>query len=187
MRRRAIWEIPGLPRTGWRLVDVLDTGPDSTARCDTCKTSLRYVHVLRHSESLDPIHVGVRCAAHLTGDRHGPRTIEKALKRWQARRSTWLKQTNAAWRNSLSGRFELKLAKRKVTVLLRGGLYCYAVSNGRGPTPISRERFLTAEEASAHSFEILIPKPTVTQQHMPSQRDTCETAASDSREDESLT
>ena len=64
---RNIWNIPGLPHTGWHCLSVTELeAPDHT--CEMCrKEDIRFVHNLSHPQGIF-LQVGCVCSGKLTGD-----------------------------------------------------------------------------------------------------------------------
>lgn len=81
------WMPRGLPRKGWRHVDVTDTGtPEYT--CEACgKNDIRYLHALEHDHHPDLFEVGCVCAGYLCEDYVLPRKRESQAKRQAAIRA----------------------------------------------------------------------------------------------------
>lgn len=73
------WKANGLPRKGWRLVDVIDT-EELSSNCEWCGTDIRYEHHLYHDEQDLQSISGCVCAEHLTDDYVNPKKREKELK-----------------------------------------------------------------------------------------------------------
>lgn len=94
------WKANGLPRKGWELVDVEDTG-DLTSECEWCGTSIRYVHHIVHKTQGHRSTCGCVCGENLTQDYVGHRAKEKMLRKTASMSKRWL--TSPRWRQSERG------------------------------------------------------------------------------------
>lgn len=76
------WDKKGYPHKGWYEVDVVDAFElgEEDVRCEMCNTEIRNIHILKHPELQEDIHVGCICAGHLTNDYRNPEKREKKFK-----------------------------------------------------------------------------------------------------------
>lgn len=83
---KTVWDKKGIPRKGWELLEVIDTGSaDST--CSMCgNNSVRYLHSIRHDTFVGELRVGCVCAEKLTDDYVNPRKQERALRNAAAKK-----------------------------------------------------------------------------------------------------
>ena len=84
------WRIEGVPHRGWEYVEKYDNfdvdGQDEFLTCHMCEfAQVRYVHVLRHDDYPDELHVGYICAAHME-DPYKTQERERGMKNESARR-----------------------------------------------------------------------------------------------------
>ena len=97
------WNKQGIPHKGWQCVDVFDLREDAKSiddieyeQCEMCgNEKLRFVHVMKHPEYHEILHVGCVCAEKMSGDYENPRKREKELKNKAIRRRNF-NRTN--WR-----------------------------------------------------------------------------------------
>lgn len=94
------WDREGIPHKGWIYVDVIDLGEGllpgeqiEYAVCEMCgQDKIRYVHILRHPEVDELLHVGCECAAKMLSDYVNPLEREKNLRNKLKRRETFLRR-----------------------------------------------------------------------------------------------
>lgn len=90
MEPKKKWKSNGLPRKGWRLVDVIDLGDDLTGglpgTCEWCGTPYRYECIIEHSDGQYSSTCGRVCCEHLTDDYVTPRLKENQAKQNSAKK-----------------------------------------------------------------------------------------------------
>ena len=152
----ALWDMPGVPHKGWRLIDVYDIGGDdstqeeiSYATCEMCgHERIRYVHVLEHNDYHGPVEVGCVCAEKLTDDYVNPRAREKRLKSEAARKAKWVQRR---WKTSSKGNPYLNIKGHKMGVFpdrVRRGHWKYWVDD-----EFSKDSYPTIQQAKLGLFE----------------------------------
>jgi hypothetical protein len=116
------WDKPGVPHKGWSCVNVFDTRADGESadeasydECQMCgNEKIRYVHVMRHPEHPEELHVGCQCAEKMSDDYFGPKEKEKALRGRAGRRAKWLQRK---WRLSANGNLWIKVDGNRFIVM----------------------------------------------------------------------
>ena len=122
------WNTQGIPHKGWILVDCIDLGANisgaNSIRYETCemcnKEKIRYVHVLRHPDYPDEIHVGCKCASKMTDDYVTPQKNENILRNRANRRINFLKQR---WIRNQNGNLVLHYKNEIITAIEKNGSY----------------------------------------------------------------
>ena len=134
------WNQPGIPHKGWKCREVVDVrGDDEPSEeaayevCQMCgQERIRFVHVMRHDDLQDDLHVGCICAEKMSGDHVGPKYREKNLRNRVARRSKWL---TGKWKRSKKGNLWIKAGDYHVVVyanLSHPGKYQGVINEKRG-------------------------------------------------------
>lgn len=117
------WNREGVPRKGWQCMDVFDLAEEAEQdedipyeQCEMCgNEKIRYVHIMRHPEFPDELHVGCVCAEKMTDDYVNPRKYETALKNKAARRRNFNK---VDWRfNSVKNTYSKKYKGEYITIM----------------------------------------------------------------------
>ncbi len=97
----SLWNMPGVPQKGWKLISVDDQGKWTYTTCDMCGNShVRHLHIVVHGDSGQELGVGRDCAARMCEvykrrDRKSPRQVRSALRsRWLRRKWTVLGTTS---------------------------------------------------------------------------------------------
>lgn len=94
------WTKTGIPHKGWTCIDVVDLAEESEAgeeityeQCEMCGNErIRFVHIMRHPDFSEELHVGCVCAEKMTDDYVNPRKCETELKNKAMRRHNFNKQ-----------------------------------------------------------------------------------------------
>lgn len=117
------WNKAGIPHKGWECIDVFDLADDTEAgeeilyeQCEMCgNEKIRYVHVMKHQDFPEELHVGCVCAEKMSGDYVNPRRCETALKNKSMRRRNF----NAVrWRfNSAKNTYSKKYKGEYITIM----------------------------------------------------------------------
>lgn len=148
---------PGIPRTGWLLMDTFDNRTADFV-CQNCKfPHVRYVHELKYKKTSKRVRVGCVCAQHLTEDFATPRLRETALKGRASRRMRW---PTLNWKRSAKGNLYLKKGGVVIVVKCgqRGGWSASYKSEDGDPNWIQIEGWHdTPEEAKLVAFDALYP------------------------------
>jgi hypothetical protein len=92
------WNLPDIPRKGWRLLDVIDIREDGQSVEDTkyeicmmCGNDrIRFVHIVEHDEIGEEFKVGCDCAEKMTNDYVNPLKLERNLRNRAVRRAKWI-------------------------------------------------------------------------------------------------
>ena len=109
-----LWNKPGVPHRGWKLLDVVDlrAGCEAIeepeyAVCQMCgNEKIRYIHIMAHPEYKIPLEVGCICAEKMSGDYKTHKRMEAELRKRAAKRKGWLTRK---WRISAKGILNLKV------------------------------------------------------------------------------
>lgn len=117
------WSVPGIPHKGWECVAVIDLADERCdgddieyEQCEMCgNEKIRFVHIMRHPEWLDELHVGCVCAEKMTDDYVNPRRVEKELRNRAARRTNFNK---VEWHyNPAKGTYSKKYKGEHITIV----------------------------------------------------------------------
>ena len=117
------WSRIGVPHKGWRCIDVLDLGEDAEnieeidyQQCEMCgNEKIRYVHVMKHTEYQEILHVGCVCAEKMSGDYENPRKREKTLRNKAIRRRNF---NRVEWKfNASKKTYSKKYKGEYITIL----------------------------------------------------------------------
>lgn len=156
----ARWEIPGIPHKGWECVEVFDLADESDSdeeiqyeQCEMCgNEKIRYVHVMKHREYQDELHVGCVCAEKMTGDYVTPRKIETSLRNRAARKTNFHK---VPWKyNDVKHTYSKKYKGEYITILeSRYGNFGVFFA-GQRIWDIEGKKIRTFERAEHAAFEI---------------------------------
>ena len=119
----AEWNKPGIPHKGWRCINVLDLGEDAESiedieyeQCEMCgNEKIRYVHVMKHPEYPETLHVGCICSEKMSEDYENPRKCEIALRNKAIRRRNF---NRTKWRFNPSKKTYSKKYKGEYITLL---------------------------------------------------------------------
>lgn len=86
----------GAPLDGWYCLncyDVCENGDEELFECELCGCKkVRYVHVMRHDQYFEDIHVGCICAGVMAGDILAEKERERKTKNRMKRRETFLRR-----------------------------------------------------------------------------------------------
>lgn len=93
----AEWNKRGIPHKGWYCKDVFDLREDAEEtdeieyeQCEMCgNEKIRFVHVMKHPEYNQLLHVGRICAEKMSNDYINPGEIENELRKKAFRRSNF--------------------------------------------------------------------------------------------------
>lgn len=119
----AEWNRRRIPHKGWQCIDVLDLGEDAEStedieyeQCEMCgNEKIRYVHVMKHPEYQEILHVGCVCAEKMSGDYENPRKCEISLKNKATRRRNF---NRIEWRfNPIKKTYSKKYKGECITLL----------------------------------------------------------------------
>ena len=107
----------GLPLDGWFCAEVIDVKEEDKnaplGSCEACGCqSVRYIHIMKHSDTLQVLSVGCICAGEMENDELGARERERQMKNRAARRRTFIRKP---WE---SGMFDGLLFHKKTPVVL---------------------------------------------------------------------
>lgn len=117
------WSVPGIPHKGWECVAVIDLADECCdgddieyEQCEMCgNEKIRFVHIMRHPEWSDELHVGCVCAEKMTDDYVNPRRVEKELRNRAARRTNFNK---VEWHyNPAKGTYSKKYKGEHITIV----------------------------------------------------------------------
>ncbi len=115
-----MWNREGIPHKGWSCLDVIDLAENGEdieyEQCEMCgNEKIRYVHIMRHPEFPDELHVGCVCAEKMADDYINPRKYETALRNKATRRKNFNK---VEWRfNSLKNTYNKKYKGEYITIV----------------------------------------------------------------------
>ena len=87
----SLWRTPGFPHSGWFCTDIEDLGAPAEI-CPVCGVrEIRYVHLMRHAESLwEDIRAGCVCAGHISGSVAEAKAREDGFKKASAKKDRWI-------------------------------------------------------------------------------------------------
>ena len=109
-----LWRRDDVPHSGWSCTGVSDLG-EPAAVCGMCgEQIIRYVHHMTHP-AYRPLGVGCVCAGRMEGDPQAARERERAFRKRETRRRTFMNRT---WRRSRDGNEYLRV-RGHVLVLYR--------------------------------------------------------------------
>lgn len=117
------WSLPGIPHKGWECLEVVDLADEcganediEYAQCEMCgNEKIRYIHIMRHPDWPNELHVGCACAEKMTNDYVNPRVKETELRNRAARRTNFNK---VAWRENLTkGTYSKKYKGEWITIM----------------------------------------------------------------------
>lgn len=117
------WNREGIPHKGWKCIDVFDLADEIEAgeeilyeQCEMCgNEKIRYVHVMKHQDFPEELHVGCVCAEKMSGDYVNPRRCETALKNKAMRRRNF---NRVRWRfNSVKNTYSKKYKGEYITIM----------------------------------------------------------------------
>ena len=119
----AEWNKIGIPHKGWECIDVFDlkdennfAGDIEYEQCEMCgNEKLRFVHVMKHPEYRNILHVGCICAEKMSEDYENPRKSETMLKNKAARKNNF---NRVEWRfNAAKGTYSKKYKGEYITII----------------------------------------------------------------------
>ena len=155
----ALWDQIGVPHKGWIDLGVFDEQfPDHI--CQMCRSAhVRFVHVMRHPDYPEDLHVGCVCAERMSSDFVTPRGHEKAAKNRKARRDKWVQRK---WRTSRKGHAYIRAQGVLFTVMMHPAGWNYSLMKlasgtghwGPGGFPSSDAAKLAAFDARWPAFAI---------------------------------
>ncbi|WP_021171215.1 hypothetical protein SOV_34940 [Sporomusa ovata DSM 2662] len=105
------------PLSDWECVDMYDVAEASNAlcTCDLCDCpGVRFVHVMRHAEYFEDVHVGCICAGIMDGDILAAKDREREMKNRAKRKQNYLKKE---WRVKKNGNYVLKYKNEWLTIV----------------------------------------------------------------------
>jgi len=117
------WNRVGIPHKGWICVGVEDIAENTDTledieyeQCEMCgNEKIRYVHIMKHPEYPDELHVGCVCAEKMSGDYVNPRKVEVTLRNRATRRKNFNKKE---WRfNPTKRTYSKKYKGEYITVM----------------------------------------------------------------------
>ncbi|MCQ2081753.1 MAG: hypothetical protein MJZ11_08840 [Lachnospiraceae bacterium] len=157
----AEWNKSGVPHKGWVCIDVVDLADcfnDEDVeyeQCEMCGNErIRYVHIMRHQEYPEDLHVGCVCAEKMTDDYVNPRRAERELRNRASRRTNFNK---IEWRyNSSKGTYSKKYKGEYITIVKsRYGTYgiFFAGKNFWDADGEKIRDFMLAERVAFNIFE----------------------------------
>ena len=154
------WNRPGIPHKGWECVDVIDLA-DYYAndedieyeQCEMCgNEKIRYIHVMRHTDYPQELHVGCVCAEKMTGDYVNPRRVEKELRNRAARRRNFNK---VEWRYNPDKNSYTKRYKGEHITIVQSRYGTYGIFFARENIwDIEGKKLRSFEEAEKAAFDI---------------------------------
>ena len=154
------WSKEGIPHKGWNCIDVFDLA-DETApgekieyeQCEMCGNErIRYVHVMKHPEFSEELHVGCVCAEKMSNDYVNPRKCETSLRNKAVRKRNFNK---VEWRyNPVKNTYSKKYKGEFITIMESqyGGWGIFFA--GQKLWKIDGKRIGSMEEAENLAFEI---------------------------------
>ncbi len=107
------------PVSGWVCVDMYDVVEDEDDAalfiCELCQCpKVRYVHVMRHPEYFEDIHVGCICAGIMDGDILAAKERDREMKNRAKRKRNYLKRE---WQWRANGNRVMRYKKRWLTIM----------------------------------------------------------------------
>lgn len=105
------------PITDWDCVYMYDVAEDDGALfdCELCYCpKVRYVHVMRHEEYFEDVHVGCICAGIMEGDILAAKERDRKMKNRAKRKANYLKRE---WKKQINGSFVLRYKNRWIAII----------------------------------------------------------------------
>jgi len=107
------------PISDWECVDMYDVvgdgGQEFLFTCELCQCSqVRYVHVMRHPEYFEDIHVGCICAGIMDGDILAAKERDREMKNRAKRKRNYLKRK---WLWEANGNRFMRYKNRGITII----------------------------------------------------------------------
>ena len=145
----ARWANNGLPRKGWELIDVVEC--ESLSECDWCGTSIRYIHIIHHTEVEDESYCGCICAGHLTDDYVTSKKREKLLRKKSSAMLTWM--DSPRWKIARTGNVYRKDKEWLITIFPNKFGYGFKINFD---SQTQGKIFSTIEDAKRVSLDIYL-------------------------------
>jgi hypothetical protein len=146
-----LWNMPGVPRKGWKNVDVIDLERDYDT-CEMCgHDPIRYVHIMEHPEFPRRLRVGCVCAEKMC-EGYNAKGRERDLKSRAARRWRWVTH---GWRWTKKGNSCRKEGEHWLVIWedrYRPGKYKYSIDGD-----VSHESFESIVATQMALFDKFYP------------------------------
>lgn len=145
---RPLWNLPGVPHSGWACVEVEDTGSRDHL-CEMCRARwCRYVHTMTHADYPRDLQVGCVCAGGMEGDpgraQRRERDLMNRLKREEAARGRWCDPKR--WKVSANGNYSRRAGGLILGVYKKDGAWKLRGQSG-GRTVWGKGSFQEVEDA----------------------------------------
>lgn len=111
------------PVSDWNCVDMYDVldGDENSSDLFTCKlcgcSQVRYVHVMRHDEYFEDVHVGCICAGIMDGDILAAKERDREMKNRAKRKRNYLRRE---WKVSVNGDKTLRYKNGQIAIIESG-------------------------------------------------------------------
>lgn len=153
------WDLIGIPHKGWECIGMYDLADDSSGgeieyeQCEMCgNEKIRYVHIMKHGNYPEELHVGCVCAEKMSDDYVNPRQNEGKLRRRASRKANF---DRVEWKyNSQKQTYSKKYKGEYITIKQtrfgNWGIFfaskVYWDKNGK--------KIYTLEDAERYAFEV---------------------------------
>ena len=99
------WKIKGIPRSGWKCIDIQDLGKPSLL-CQMCEhEKIRFAHYMQHQNYREVLIAGCICAGNMEGDLARAKERDAFMKSRMNKRKNWLSKK---WKTSKKGNQYIK-------------------------------------------------------------------------------
>lgn len=156
------------PVSGWECVDMYDVNADrnvlagngasdATFICELCDCpKVRFVHVMRHEEFPEDIHVGCVCAGIMEGDVLAAKDRDREMENRSKRKGNYLRRV---WKRYSNGNYRLRYKNRQITIISGGyGLSGFSVVCDGRISPKCEGRSITSFLDAVHTaFDVVDP------------------------------
>jgi len=125
---RGKWSQEGVPHKDWECIDIEDSGEQATI-CEMCESqSIRYIHLMKHSEYNGILGVGCICAGHMEGNILHAKKRDDFMKSRSQKRKRWINHRN--WKISKKGNDYIKIDGYIIIMVDNNSYWSASIKNG---------------------------------------------------------